>query len=81
MSCGRQICRPALVIAHATTKAMQVIAEEERQSRQSRPAGARRAGGHQESNGWVRNPSKESALVEAPLEPTSRRYRNYECEY
>ena len=31
----------------ATTKAMPVIVEEERQSRQGRPAGARRAGGHQ----------------------------------
>ena len=30
----------------ATTKAMPVIVEEERQSRQGRPAGARRAGGH-----------------------------------
>jgi hypothetical protein len=29
----------------ATTKAMPVIVEEERQSRQGRPAGARRAGG------------------------------------
>jgi len=30
----------------ATTKAMPVIVEEEQQSRQNRPAGARRAGGH-----------------------------------
>jgi hypothetical protein len=31
----------------ATTKAMPVIVEEERQSRPGRPAGARRAGGHE----------------------------------
>ncbi len=35
----------------ATTKAMPAIVEEERQSRQGRPAGARRAGGLQEADG------------------------------
>ena len=35
----------------ATTKAMPAIVEEERQSRQGRPAGAGRAGGLQEADG------------------------------
>ncbi len=48
----------------ATTKAMPVIVEEERQSRQGHPAGARRAGGHQDS-GTVMDRHKEPSFVDA----------------
>ena len=44
----------------ATTKAMPAIVEEERQSRQGRPAGARRAGGHQ-------NPGMAMDLYRKPI--------------
>ncbi len=44
----------------ATTKAMPVIVEEERQSRQGRPAGARRAGGRQ-------NPGMDMGCYNKPI--------------